>query len=59
MKTAIILMTHGSFGKELIASGALILGEFKDVFSISLEAEREPMELMAELKTLLEKDFDQ
>ncbi|MDT2397784.1 PTS sugar transporter subunit IIA [Enterococcus avium] len=59
MKTAIILMTHGSFGKELIASGALILGELKDVFSISLEAEREPMELMAELKTLLEKDFDQ
>ncbi|GCF93471.1 PTS fructose transporter subunit IIA [Enterococcus florum] len=59
MKTAIVLMTHGHFGEELIASGALILGELKDVFSISLEAEKEPMELMTELKTLLEKGFDQ
>lgn len=59
MRTAIVLMTHGSFGKELIASGELILGELKDVFSISLEAEKEPMELMSELETLLQSDFDQ
>lgn len=59
MKTAIVLMTHGSFGKELIASGELILGELRDVFSISLEAERESMELMTELKALLETSFDQ
>ncbi|MDT2659652.1 hypothetical protein P7E02_07220 [Enterococcus hulanensis] len=59
MKTAIVLMTHGIFGKELIASAELILGDMKNVFSISLEAEKEPMELMIELKTLLDDGFDQ
>ena len=59
MKTAIVIMTHGHFGRELIASAELILGEMKDVFSISLEAEKEPMELMTELRTLLYDDFDQ
>lgn len=59
MKTAIIVMTHGLFGEELISSGELILGKLKDIYSISLEAEKDPLELMNELRTVLDGGFDQ
>lgn len=58
-KVGIVLMTHGNFGQELLASAELILGELKDVYAISLEAEKEPMELMAELRIILANGMDQ
>ena len=58
-KVGIVLMTHGNFGQELLASAELIMGELKDVYSISLEAEKEPMELMEELRVILDNGMEQ
>lgn len=50
----IILITHGHFGKELIKSAELILGELKDIHCLSLIEEMDPMVLVKELSEILE-----
>lgn len=58
-KTAIIVMTHGDFGKELIRSSELILGKLQDVYSISLLEEMDPLDLIGEVQIILENGMDQ
>lgn len=49
----LILMTHGKFGAELKRSAEMIAGELKDVYCLSLEEGKDPVDFSVELKEIL------
>jgi PTS system mannose-specific IIA component len=51
----IFIITHGEFGKYLIKSAELILGQQKGVKAISIEPGKTPEELLNEIKTEIDK----
>jgi len=51
----IIVLTHGTMGKELIASAEMIFGPIDNVFDVPLFPGQTPEEYLAVVKRILEK----
>ncbi len=52
---SIIVLTHGTIGKELIASAEMIVGSIDNVFDVPLFPGQTPEEYLAVVKRVLEK----
>ncbi|GMA08812.1 PTS mannose transporter subunit IIAB [Tetragenococcus halophilus subsp. flandriensis] len=57
-KTAIIVVTHGHFGDELIRSSELIMGKLENIYSISLLEEMDPLDLIKNIQEILNNEMD-
>lgn len=49
----IILISHGDFGKQLLASAQMITGTVKNVYAVSLSSQETPEKLEKEINNLL------
>lgn len=50
----ILVMTHGNAGKALVESGAMIIGDSKNIFSLALEVGMSADKLVESAKGILE-----
>ncbi len=57
-ETLILICTHGCFGQEIINSASMIVGEMKDVQSVSLPKGMDPIVYRQKIECVLEEAKD-